>query len=425
MSVRGIFPGFSIWINKQIVDAVAGGLSSQQLDNYQNLFSLVIAWVAAILLQSILEPFYDASLRNTTEKLTVHINLLILNKANSFVDLIYFEDANFYNEIQLIEEEVNQQPFNLILFFGNGGQYLLNLIAMLVLLFPLGWWIPLLLLATSFPQVYFTFKVQWDLWTTMSSKSSQSRRMKYYSSVLLTDTYAKEVRLFGLGSLFKERYQEAFDDKYRAMGKIRNKQAWSLSVWEILSAGGNAIAFYRVVVQAVNKQITAGNVLLFIQALNSIQTSLQVLLSEVFNLQEALIFMERLYKFLDSKPTMDLTVSPKNIPNPIASAIVFDNVSFAYPDGRLALERVSFSLRAGETLALVGENGAGKTTIIKLLARLYDPSGGRILVDGIDLKQLDLDRWRQQIAVVFQDFCHYSLTVGENIALGDLTAIDK
>ena len=117
MLVRGIFPGFSIWINKQIVDAVAGGLSSQQLDNYHNLFSLVIAWVAAILLQSILEPFYDASLRNTTEKLTVHINLLILNKANSFVDLIYFEDANFYNEIQLIEEEVNQQPFNLILFF--------------------------------------------------------------------------------------------------------------------------------------------------------------------------------------------------------------------------------------------------------------------------------------------------------------------
>ena len=233
------------------------------------------------------------------------------------------------------------------------------------------------------------------------------------------------MRLFGLGSLFKERYQEAFDDKYRAMGKIRNKQAWSLSIWEILSAGGNAIAFYRVVVQAVNKQITAGNVLLFIQALNSIQTSLQVLLSEVFNLQEALIFMERLYKFLDSKPTMDLSVSPKNIPNPIASAIVFDNVSFAYPDGRLALERVSFTLRACETLALVGENGAGKTTIIKLLARLYDPSGGRILVDGIDLKQLDLDRWRQQIAVVFQDFCHYSLTVGENIALGDLTAIDK
>ena len=425
MLVRGVFPGFGIWINKQIVDAVAGGLNSQQLDNYGSLFLLVFAWVIAILIQSILEPFYDASFRNVIEKLSAHINLLILDKANSFSDLIYFEDAHFYNELQLIEEEVTRQPLSLILFFGNGCQYLLNLITMLVLLFPLGWWIPLLLLCTSLPKVYFSLKIQWNLWETMSKKSPQSRRMKYYSSIVLTDTYAKEVRLFGLGSLFKQRYQEAFADKYQAMHKIRGKQAWNLSAWEVLSAGGNAVAFYRVVVLAINKQITAGNILLFVQSLNSIQTSLQILFGEFFGLQEALIFMERLYKFLDSKPTMDLTVSNKNIPNPIASGIAFDRVSFAYPDGRQALDRVSFTLKPGQTVALVGENGAGKSTIIKLLARLYDPSAGRILVDGIDLKQLDLARWRQQIAVVFQDFCHYSLTVGENIALGDLTAINK
>jgi ATP-binding cassette subfamily B protein len=105
--------------------------------------------------------------------------------------------------------------------------------------------------------------------------------------------------------------------------------------------------------------------------------------------------------------------------------IVFDNVSFTYPDGRVALDRVSFTLKPGKTVALVGENGAGKTTIIKLLARLYDPSAGKILIDGIDLKKFDLNQWRQQIGVVFQDFCRYSLTVGENIALGDLTALEK
>ncbi len=423
--VRGIVPGFSIWINKQIVDAVTSGFNSQQLDNYENLFFLVFAWVVAILLQSILEPFHDASFRNTNEKLSNHINLLILNKANSFSDLIYFEDAHFYNELQLIEEEVSRQPLNLIMFFGNGCQYLINLITMLILLFPLGWWIPLLLLATSFPKVYFSLKIQWNIWQTMSTKSPQTRRMKYYSSVLLTDTYAKEVRLFGLGALFKQRYQEAFADKYRAMRKIRGKQAWNLSIWEIWSAGGNAITFYRVVIKAVNNQITAGNILLFIQALNYIQTSLQVLFSEFFSLQEALIFMERLFKFLDSQPTMELTFSDKNIPTPITSGIVFDNVSFAYPDGRLALDRVSFTLKPNKTVALVGENGAGKTTIIKLLARFYDPSAGKILIDGIDLKRLDLKQWRQQIGVVFQDFCRYSLTVGENIALGDLTALEK
>ncbi|MBE9043783.1 ABC transporter ATP-binding protein [Pleurocapsales cyanobacterium LEGE 10410] len=423
--LRGIIPGFSIWINKQIVDAVTSGFNSQQLDNSGNLSYLVFAWVAAILLQNIPEPFYEVNFKNITEKLSAHINLLILDKANSFADLIYFEDSNFYNELQLIEEEVNQQPFNLLLFFVDGCQYLLSLITMLFLLFPLGWWIPLLLLATSFPKVYFSFKIQWDLWQTMSRKSPQTRRMKYYSSVLLTDTYAKEVRLFGLGSLFKQRYQEAFADKYQAMRKIRGKQAWNLSIWEIWSAGGNAIAFHRVVIKAVNNQITAGNILLFIQALNNIQTSLHILFSYFFSLQEALIFMERLFKFLDTKPTMDLTFSDKKIPTPIRSGIIFDNVSFAYPDGRLALDRVSFTLKPGNTVALVGENGAGKTTIIKLLARLYDPSAGKILIDGIDLKKLDLNQWRQQIGVVFQDFCRYSLTVGENIALGDVTALEK
>lgn len=157
MLVRGIVPGFSIWINKQIVDSVTTGFNSQQLDNSWSLFSLVFAWVAAILLQSILEPFHDASFRNTNEKLSNHINLLILDKANSFSDLIYFEDAHFYNELQLIEEEVNRQPLNLIMFFGNGCQYLLNLITMLILLFPLGWWIPLLLLITSFQTSLFLF----------------------------------------------------------------------------------------------------------------------------------------------------------------------------------------------------------------------------------------------------------------------------
>ncbi len=139
MVVRGIVPGFSIWINKKIVDAVASSINSQQLDNYGSLFFLVFAWIAAILLENILEPFHNASFRNITEKLTAGINLLILDKANSFSDLIYFEDAHFYNELQLIEDEINRQPLNVIMFFGNGCQYLLNLITMLILLLP---WLP-------------------------------------------------------------------------------------------------------------------------------------------------------------------------------------------------------------------------------------------------------------------------------------------
>ncbi len=100
--------------------------------------------------------------------------------------------------------------------------------------------------------------------------------------------------------------------------------------------------------------------------------------------------------------------------------ITFAGVNFSYPDGRTALEDISFTLRPGETVALVGENGAGKSTIVKLLARLYDPTAGEILVDGESLKNFNLDQWRQNIGVIFQDFGHYSFTLGENITLEEL-----
>jgi ATP-binding cassette, subfamily B, bacterial len=423
--LESMIPAVGIWINKQVVDHVALGLSTPGSYNLQLMLGLVGGWGLAVFLENLLPPWSDTATINLEEQLTAQIGLRLIQKANSFVDIIRFEDAQFYDELQILKEEVVREPISLLMVVSQVLRQSLTILTMLVLLAPVGWWLPLLILVASVPQAYASFKARWQLWETLSEKSPQARRMQYYSSILLTDTYAKEVRLFGLGQFFAERYREAFQDKFQAMRYLRGKQAAWVTSLTIFGSAGNAFAFFWIVSRAFQRQISPGNVLLFIQSLAYTQQSILMLINSGAVLQNALLFMERLFKFLDSPPTMRLNESAAPVPSPLRLGITFDQVSFAYPDGRVALSEVSFHLNPGETVALVGENGAGKTTLVKLLARLYDPTAGKIVVDGQNLNQLDLAAWRQQIGVVFQDFCRYALTIGENIALGNLATLGE
>lgn len=141
------------------------------------------------------------------------------------------------------------------------------------------------------------------------------------------------------------------------------------------------------------------------------------------DLYENNLFLSNLYEFLDLKPGVKPPLHPHPVPRPIQEGIVFEHVSFSYPHGsRKALDDISFAMKPGEVIALVGENGSGKTTFIKLLCRLYDPTEGTITLDNMDLRQFDLAALRREFSVIFQDYVKYQLTVRENIWLGNIDA---
>jgi ATP-binding cassette subfamily B protein len=422
--LQGFLPAISVWITKLVVDTVATALISGRELGYATLAPLVAGWVGALLLESLLYPWVLALQGNLNDKLTAHISLLLMRKADTFSDLSRFEDSLFYDELQLLQQQVGYKPLNLLENLVESGRSLVTLIVIVGLLVPLAFWIPLVIAIATIPQIVVSSQYGKAIWLNLFENSPQARRMEYYTSVMLTDTYAKEIRLFKLGSFFIERYLQAFQSLHQSMRYLRDKQAFWSSSLAILSTLGNGFSFYWVVQKAFKGEFSPGSVLLFVQSLTYFQNNLERLVANWLDLFENILYMQQFFNFLDSPIPMLLSIPGEKVPTPIRSGITFEKVDFYYPDGRLALQDISFTLFPGQTVAIVGENGAGKTTLVKLLTRLYDPTQGCILVDGIDLRNLNLEQWRQQIAGVFQDFGHYALTLGENIALGNLAALE-
>jgi ATP-binding cassette subfamily B protein len=136
------------------------------------------------------------------------------------------------------------------------------------------------------------------------------------------------------------------------------------------------------------------------------------------------LYLNNLNELMAKEPSMAVRTEPTPVPDRLRGEIRFEGVSFAYPGAEnLALDDLSFTIKAGETLAVVGRNGAGKTTLFKLICRLYDPSAGRILIDGVDIRDFDPSELRRQIGAMFQDYVDYQATAAENIGLGNVPEI--
>ncbi|BBD60312.1 ABC transporter ATP-binding protein [Nostoc sp. HK-01] len=423
--LQGFLPAISVWITKLVVDTVAAALTSGRELGYAMLVPLVAGWVGALLLETLLYPWVFALQGDLNDKLTAHISLLLMSKADSFADLSRFEDSVFYDELQLLQQQIGYKPLSLLENLVELSRSFVTLIVIVGLLVPLAFWIPLVIAIATIPQIVVSSQYGKTIWLTLFEHSPEARRMQYYTSVMLTDTYAKEIRLFQLGSFFIARYLEAFQSLHQTMRHLRGKQAFWSSTLAILSTLGNGFAFYWVVQKAFRGDFSPGSVLLFVQSLTYFQNNLERFVANWVDLLENVLYMQQFFNFLDSPIPMQISIPGEKVPTPIRSGITFEKVDFYYPDNRLALQDISFTIYPGETVAIVGENGAGKTTLVKLLTRLYDPTQGCILVDGIDLRNLNLEHWRQQIAGVFQDFGHYALTLGENIALGNLAALEN
>ncbi|HEX9773902.1 MAG TPA: ABC transporter ATP-binding protein, partial [Steroidobacteraceae bacterium] len=245
------------------------------------------------------------------------------------------------------------------------------------------------------------------------------RMQMYLETVLAREDHAKEVKLFELGPLLLERYRAIFRKVFREDRALTiRRDSWGF-VLGLVSTGAFYAAYAWIAVSAVRGQISLGQMTMYVMLFRQGQAAVSASLAAVGGMYEDNLYLSTLYEYLDTPVDAPAGAIVRG-PDP-ADGVRFEHVSFTYPGAsEPAVRDVSFQLRPGQSLALVGENGSGKTTIIKLLTRLYAPSSGRITLEGRDLAEWEVSRLRQRIGVIFQDFARYQLKVGENVGVGDV-----
>jgi len=255
------------------------------------------------------------------------------------------------------------------------------------------------------------------------TRTAERREIDYVRQTAASAETAKEVKIFGLNRFLIDRYRQLAGDFYLANRKLALRRAG----WGGLLAAVGTIAYYvayaYIVWRTLHGEFTIGDLTFLSGSFRRLRTLLENMLIGFSQVAGQALYLDDLFSFFEITPEIVSPPNPLPFPVPLREGVRFEGVGFRYPGAeRWAVRDLNFTLRAGEVLALVGENGAGKTTVVKLLARLYDPDEGRILLDGRDLREYDLFALRSNIGVIFQDFVRYHLTAAENIAVGRIEA---
>ncbi|HEV7346563.1 MAG TPA: ABC transporter ATP-binding protein [Devosia sp.] len=334
------------------------------------------------------------------------------------LDLMHFESAEYQDRLERARRQAAGRNALLSQIFGQ-AQDMITVVTLAAGLFVYAPWLILLLPLSFVPAIWGETRFNTLAYLMSRWRTPERRELEYIRYIGASAETAKELKLFGLGDFLIGRFRQLAHAIYLENRSLSTQRA----MWGALFAAISTVTYYGayafIVWRTVTGVFTIGDLAFLSGSFLRLNGLFQKILLGFTQIAGQSMYLDDLFSFFEIEPTILSPVEPQPFPQPIRQGIVFEDVGFRYPDtDGWAIRHLSFALEAGETLALVGENGAGKTTIVKLLTRLYDPDEGRITIDGIDLKAFSVADIHAHIGVIFQDFIRYSLTARENIGVG-------
>ncbi len=402
-------------IGRFIIDGVNRIRLHQPLP--QHFWWLVGAEMGLAVVTGVLSRTVDYFDQLLADRYTHHVSVEVMRKAAA-LDVTVYEDPVFYDRLERARVQATDR-LAMIQQMGRLIQQSVTAIAFSAVLVRYSPFLLFLLVAGILPAFLGESHFAFLTYAKNFRQTPFRRQMDYLRQVGGSKEAAKELKLFNLSKYLTGRFTALSQQIYEENVALNRRRLFWGGLLAIVGQLGYYGAYAYSIWRTIQGYYSIGDLTLITTAIVQAMSNIQQAFSTASGVADQALFLTDLLAFFEMKPRVESKPNGLRVPRPIVQGFEFRDVSFAYPGStRRVLKDFNFTLHPGERVALIGENGQGKTTIVKLITRLYDPTGGQVLLDGVDLREYDLEDLHSEMGVIFQDFMRYEMTARENIAVG-------
>jgi ATP-binding cassette subfamily B protein len=409
-------PVAMLWVAKLIVDRVVAAVVAQTAVP-GDLWPLVALELALAVAGDLLLRAVNLGESLLGDRFSNHVSLRLMRHAGK-LELAHFEDPVFYDKLERARKQTTSR-LSMLTQLAGLAQGAITLLSVSLVVAAFSGWLLVLLVAALLPVFWGETRFAMLAYSLLYRWTPERRELDYLRMLGASLNTAKEVKIFGLGDFLLERSQDLFERYFTEHRRLAIRKAITGSLLHLLPTCGYYGAYAYILHQTIGGALSVGDLTFLAGAFLRSRSTMEGVFAGLANVSEQALYIQDLFDFFATESRLENRPHALPAPRPIRDGFEFRRVSFVYP-GRPqpVLNEVSFRLETGQKIALIGENGAGKTTIVKLLARLYDPTGGQVLLDGVDLREYDATSLRREIGVIFQDYVRFDMLARENIGVG-------
>ena len=406
----------AVYLGAVLVNRIAE--ASNHKIPFSELVTVVIGlWIVATLQRTI--SAYMGYGRNLfVRRVELEAERRLLTKASK-VDIGNFDNSNWHDRLARAKRDVSWRPGDLTWSVLGLSSNLVTIILMASLLGSLHYLLVVLAIAAAALSLLLESRVTSKLYEFFYKETPEERERGYIGDLLVQPRTTKEIRAYVLADYLLGRHSNLSENLFRQRALMYRSGTRVSILTGIVTGTTLALAYLFVSIKGAEGLIDPGGVVLVVGAFTSVSSTLAQISSTFVSVDQHTTFLDDYFSFLSIDELVKKVENPEALPDRLDKGIVFDNVSFKYPGSpEYAVQNFNLTINSGELIALVGENGAGKSTIVRLLLRFYDVDSGSISIGGVDLKKTDPEELRNRVGVLFQDYANYELTVRENVTMG-------